>query len=860
MADFVAVIRRAVDGLATNTPEARTKVYEKARGAVQRQLENMKPRPSDDMLRRQMDKLQAAISEVEAEHQEALAPLDEPFAAAPVEEPVAVVPPPVPDVQSRAVDEPSQEAAAEPAYEPAPAPVPTPEPAAPAPVPPPVPAYEDRSRYFQDEGESEAVAPEVRDAATPATQTFAAEQPPAYQELPPEVHADIDSPPISPPGSAPDSGWSEEAVAEPARNVVNDEWRTRETASVFDHEVEPRPERPPATEPAFVQEPEDDFPYPSRDEQRAAEPATYEPPQSERQWAPAPVPPEPLPTPQEWTWNEPVHSAAEPAPAVDEPVVPAYEPAAPGHEPGVVAAWDIVPELVPVGPVEPIERGPSAEGIDAHFDQETHVSADVVRMPAVSDLPELPPAPAAGDMPDDPFADYPVPVQPAKAGPKEVDRDPWSDLEDLIGYHNQDTSGAAVARSSAHDDDIDDLMSPPTKPYRVTQVRKRNYAGIILGIVGLAVVGGGAYAMWINRASLNDVVDGLFQSGLNGEQSAQQTPPAQSGNPPAASSSPTAGQTTSGQPAPAQTPQTPAQPPATPNAASATPGASDGSASSSKFTQRLMPDGSEINDGPGATGGLAQNAEGQSVAQLNAPPANPPSAAAGASSAPTAPGAPVPTTPAPATPGAPGASTTQTPAPAAAPTDTPAVSGEKMFLYEERIGQTAPTAIDGSVSWSLQREPGADGKPPEPVVQGRITIPGRGMTALMTFKRNSDPSLPASHLIEIVFAVPPDFEGGAIDSVQRIAMKQSEQDRGNALIAVPAKITDDFHMIALNDFPDARATNLDLLRTRNWIDIPVAYRNGRRALLTLQKGPEGEKAFNDAIREWGQLGGTTTGQ
>jgi hypothetical protein len=64
-------------------------------------------------------------------------------------------------------------------------------------------------------------------------------------------------------------------------------------------------------------------------------------------------------------------------------------------------------------------------------------------------------------------------------------------------------------------------------------------------------------------------------------------------------------------------------------------------------------------------------------------------------------------------------------------------------------------------------------------------------------------------------------------------------------------------MIALNDFPDAQRTNLELLRTRNWIDIPLAYRNGRRALLTLQKGPDGVKAFDEAIREWSQ---NTTGQ
>jgi hypothetical protein len=183
-----------------------------------------------------------------------------------------------------------------------------------------------------------------------------------------------------------------------------------------------------------------------------------------------------------------------------------------------------------------------------------------------------------------------------------------------------------------------------------------------------------------------------------------------------------------------------------------------------------------------------------------------------------------------------------------------------MFLYEERVGQTAPTAIEGAVAWSLQREANAGGTQ-EPVVQGRVNVPGRGLTALITFKRNTDASLPASHLIEIVFAVPPGFEGGAIDSVQRIAMKQTEQDRGDALIAVPAKITDDFHMIALNDFADARATNLELLRSRNWMDVPLAYRNGRRALLTLQKGEEGMRAFNDAIREWQALSSNgNTGQ
>lgn len=83
MADFVAVIRKAVDGLANNTPENRAKVYDKARSAVVRQLENMKPRPPEELLRRQIAKLDAAIAEVDSEYAEALPALEEDDAFSP---------------------------------------------------------------------------------------------------------------------------------------------------------------------------------------------------------------------------------------------------------------------------------------------------------------------------------------------------------------------------------------------------------------------------------------------------------------------------------------------------------------------------------------------------------------------------------------------------------------------------------------------------------------------------------------------------------------------------------------------------------------------------------------------------------
>ncbi|MGO7565296.1 hypothetical protein ACC754_40060, partial [Rhizobium johnstonii] len=49
--------------------------------------------------------------------------------------------------------------------------------------------------------------------------------------------------------------------------------------------------------------------------------------------------------------------------------------------------------------------------------------------------------------------------------------------------------------------------------------------------------------------------------------------------------------------------------------------------------------------------------------------------------------------------------------PVASPPQTaPVGSSQKMFLYEERIGQSSPKAIEGSVVWSVQHEAGQDGR------------------------------------------------------------------------------------------------------------------------------------------------------
>ncbi|MGV2066935.1 hypothetical protein [Agrobacterium sp. 22-226-1] len=755
MADFVAVIRKAVDGLANNTPENRAKVYDKARSAVVRQLENMKPRPPEELLRRQIAKLDAAIAEVDSEYAEALPALEDDDAVSPAAEETAAS-----YYQQDAADEDEaraaepaedadrEEARHEPAYE---------EPASAEPAQS-EPAYEEAA---------EEEEPRHADTAADEEQHHGDRAPEELYDAPETVHAApapahasdeavgtyftrTDEEPAHQPEPETALGAADDSVPSHwAQPVDEDDWRKLDEAQ--DDDV-----RPAAEEYEEVRNETDERPlvagYAAQHYQEpevSFEPAPYE--KDERREA-------------------------------DDH----FGPAAVEHAPAFGGRHDFDDHR------QPEEQAPKKAAVVEDFSSYFQ-DADIA-IPA-KDAPALPRAD------NDLFGD-----QAAAKDNKE--RTPWDDLDELIGY---DGASSSTRQASGETNGVGAAAATPA--YMVKKKPRRNYASLVLALVGVALLAGGGYAVWMNRDALNDMVGGLVSSAQNGgtsQTASNGTGEAQTSTPPATQQPPATGQ----QPTTPTNHQTPTH-------------GDDGSVSGTKFTQRLLADGTERDEGPAAgANGQPVTAEGQSVYEQNVAP--PPAGEAPANNAGAPAGTPAGTPPA------------QQPA---------AAAGDRMFLYEEVLGQTVPTAIQGSVSWSLQQENDGEGKP-SPTVQGQITVPGRGLSALITFKRNTDPSLPASHLIEIVFSVSPGFEGGAIDSVQRIAMKSTEQDRGNALIAVPAKITDDFHMIALNDFPDAMKTNLELLKSRNWIDIPVSYRNGRRALLTLQKGNDGIAAFDKALSEW----------
>ncbi len=181
------------------------------------------------------------------------------------------------------------------------------------------------------------------------------------------------------------------------------------------------------------------------------------------------------------------------------------------------------------------------------------------------------------------------------------------------------------------------------------------------------------------------------------------------------------------------------------------------------------------------------------------------------------------------------------------------VISQTAALYEEGGSISETTADNGSVVWSTIKESPGDGFPPESAIRAQVEIPTRGLVMLMTIKRNVDVSLPASHLIELVFSVPDGFSGGKVEDVRRFLMKSSENARGEPLVAVPAKIDSGLFIIALNNLQQAVDSNLSLMEQSEFVDIPIGYTTGKRAMLTLEKGAQGAKVFGDALNSWKNL-------
>jgi hypothetical protein len=185
------------------------------------------------------------------------------------------------------------------------------------------------------------------------------------------------------------------------------------------------------------------------------------------------------------------------------------------------------------------------------------------------------------------------------------------------------------------------------------------------------------------------------------------------------------------------------------------------------------------------------------------------------------------------------------------PPSTPQLVPQRVVLYDEDPSDPKGKQYVGSAIWRTEQIKASGGQNADIAVRADIEIPDRKFKMTMSFRRNTDTSLPASHTAELTFILPPDFTGGGVGNVPGLLMKSNEQARGTPLAGLAVKVTDGFFVVGLSNVDPDRQRNLQLLKERSWFDVPLVYDNQRRAIIAIEKGTSGERAFNEAFAAWG---------
>lgn len=173
------------------------------------------------------------------------------------------------------------------------------------------------------------------------------------------------------------------------------------------------------------------------------------------------------------------------------------------------------------------------------------------------------------------------------------------------------------------------------------------------------------------------------------------------------------------------------------------------------------------------------------------------------------------------------------------------VGGQSLLLEASDSGKTGAVPFSGSIEWSK----GTD-EMGLPTLIGKASIPARNLSVDVLIRKNSDASLPASHLMEVNFKVNDSFIGGSIAGLPGVLLKNEELVQGTPLVGASARVVGNSFLFALSASPEDITANSNLLMSRKYMDLALIYATGKRAIITLEKDSAAVTLFNDVVGAW----------
>jgi len=196
------------------------------------------------------------------------------------------------------------------------------------------------------------------------------------------------------------------------------------------------------------------------------------------------------------------------------------------------------------------------------------------------------------------------------------------------------------------------------------------------------------------------------------------------------------------------------------------------------------------------------------------------------------------------------ASAPASPAPAPPPAPAPTVP----IAYRAAILMQAPNepggvkTYVGTVVWRRDSVNRGPNQQLSSAIRADVDLPEAGMKATMTIEKNYEPTLSASHTLSVHFDPAPDSPIGDVRAMNVPEMRRDDAPRGSPLQGMQVDVAPNVFLVGL--YSAGETQNVDMIRSLNWIDIPMSLANGKIAKMTFEKGAAGAQIIDDVFNEW----------
>lgn len=167
-----------------------------------------------------------------------------------------------------------------------------------------------------------------------------------------------------------------------------------------------------------------------------------------------------------------------------------------------------------------------------------------------------------------------------------------------------------------------------------------------------------------------------------------------------------------------------------------------------------------------------------------------------------------------------------------------------LVLPNPRSGNNAAKAMTGTVTWEVADT--ADG----PEIRGQAELGGGALRLQLVVRRNAEKALGARAIVEVAVSATAKDVGGGIAAIAQPMVRYSAGVDASPLFGSARKVIDDLFWVSLSDEDKDALANLESLRTGASLELPLTYKSGEKAVLSLAKGAPGMAAFEAALAAW----------